>query len=139
MTNKPTYLLDSFALLAYLNNEPGGGRVLEVLGLAKSHKCRLVMSLINFGEVLYITERTRGLPAAQTVQALVESLPLELLGTSRDLILDAAHIKTSHALSYADAFAVASAIHESATILTGDPEYQSVENLVKVEWLVGLS
>ena len=133
MTNKPTYLLDSFALLAYLNNEPGGGRVLEVLGLAKSHKCRLVMSLINFGEVLYITERTRGLPAAQTVQALVESLPLELLGTSRDLIWDAAHIKASHVLSYADAFAVASAMLENAIILTGDPEYRAVDDLVKVE------
>ncbi len=139
VASKPTYLLDSFALLAYLNNEPGGGRVQEVLALAKSHKCRLVMSLINLGEVLYITERTRGLPAAQTVQALVESLPLELLEASRDLILDAAHIKASHTLSYADAFAVALAMRESAIILTGDPEYHAVEDLVKVEWLVGLS
>jgi PIN domain nuclease of toxin-antitoxin system len=139
VASKPTYLLDSFALLAYLNDEAGGGRVQEVLALGKSHKCRLMMSLINLGEVLYITERKRGLPAAQTVQALVESLPLELLEASRDLILDAAHIKALHALSYADAFAVASAIRESAIILTGDPEYQSVEDLVKVEWLVGLS
>jgi PIN domain nuclease of toxin-antitoxin system len=139
VASKPTYLLDSFALLAYLNDEPGGEQVQEVLTLGKTHKCRLMMSLINLGEVLYITERTRGLPAAQTVQALVESLPLELLEASRDLILDAAHIKALHALSYADAFAVASAIREGATILTGDPEYQSVEDLVKVEWLVGLS
>ena len=136
MASKPIYLLDSFALLAYLNDEPGGGRVQEVLALAKSHKCRLVMSLINLGEVLYITERTRGLPAAHAVQALVESLPLELLEASRDLILDAAHTKSSHALSYADAFAVASAMRESAIILTGDPEYQEVENLVKIEWLI---
>ena len=136
MTNKPTYLLDSFALLAYLNDEPGGRRVKEILALGKSHKCRPVMSLINLGEVLYITERRRGLPAAQSVQALVESLPLELLEASRDLILDAAHIKASHSLSYADAFAVASAMRESAIILTGDPEYHEVEAMVKVEWLV---
>ena len=136
MASKPTYLLDSFALLVYLNDEAGGGRVQEVLALTKNYKCRLVMSLINLGEVLYITERTRGLPAAQTVQALVESLPLELLETSRDLILDAAHIKASHALSYADAFAVASAMRENAIILTGDPEFQSVGDLVEVEWLI---
>ena len=136
MASKPTYLLDSFAFLAYLNDEPGRERVQEILALGKSHKCRLVMSLINLGEVLYITERTRGLPAAQMVQALVESLPLELLEVSRDLILDAAHIKASHALSYADAFAIASAICESAIVLTGDPEYHAVEDLVKVEWLV---
>ena len=136
MASKTTYLLDSFALLAYLNDEPGGERVQEILALGKSHKGRLVMSLINLGEVLYITERTRGLPVAQTVQALVESLPVELLEASRDLILDAAHIKANHALSYADALAVACAIRENAIILTGDPEYKTVEDLVQVEWLV---
>jgi predicted nucleic acid-binding protein len=136
MASKPVYLLDSFALLAFLNDEPGGAaRILEILTLAKDHQCRLVMSLINLGEVLYITERNRGLPAAQSVQALAESLPLELLETSRDLILDAAHIKANHALSYADAFAAATAIREHAVILTGDPEYQTVEDLVKLEWL----
>lgn len=135
VANRPVYLLDSFALLAYLNDEPGGTRVLDVLTLAKGRKCRLVMSLINLGEVLYITERNRGLPAAQTVQALVESLPLELLEANRDLILDAAHIKAQHALSYADAFAVASAVRENAIVLTSDPEFKTVEDLVKVEWL----
>jgi predicted nucleic acid-binding protein len=50
-------------------------------------------------------------------------------------VLDAAHIKANHALSYADAFAVAAAIRESATILTGDPEFETVESLVKIEWL----
>jgi PIN domain nuclease of toxin-antitoxin system len=135
VANKSTYLLDSFALLAYLNDEAGGGEVQEVLALAKAHKCRAVMSLINLGEVLYITERTRGLPAAQAVQALVETFPLELLEASRDLILDAAHIKAHHALSYADAFAVASAVREDACILTGDPEYQTVKDLIQIEWI----
>jgi PIN domain nuclease of toxin-antitoxin system len=134
--SNPVYLLDSFALLAFLNDETGGARVQEILALAQVRQCRALMSLVNFGEVLYITERSRGLPAAQSVQALVESLPLELLETSRDLILDAAHIKAHHAISYADAVAVASAIHEHAIILTGDPEYQTVEDLVNIEWLV---
>jgi predicted nucleic acid-binding protein len=135
VANKPVYLLDGYALLAYLNDEQGGKRVLEVLTLAKGRKCRLLMSWINLGEVLYITERARGMAAAQAVQALVESLPLEILEVSRDIILDAAHIKSRHALSYADAFAVASAIRENATVLTNDPEYKTVEDLVKVEWL----
>ena len=136
MENSPVYLLDSFALLAFLNDEPGRVRAQEVLALAQAYKCRVLMSSVNLGEVLYITERSRGLPAAQSVQALVESLPLELLEASRDLILDAAHIKAHHALSYADSLAVASAIHENAIILTGDPEFKTVEDLVKIEWLV---
>jgi predicted nucleic acid-binding protein len=133
--SKPVYLLDSYALLAYLNDEPGKSRVQELLLLAESHKCRLLMCLINLGEVLYIAERLRGLPLAQSVLALVESLPLELLDASRDLVLDAAHIKAHHALSYADAFAVAAALRERAIIITGDPEFKTVEHSVMVEWL----
>lgn len=133
--NKPVYLLDSFALLAYLNDEPGKTRVQELLSLAEDRKCRLVMCLVNLGEVLYIAERERGLPLAHSVLALVESLPMELLDVSRDLVLDAAHVKAHHALSYADAFAVAAAMREGAIVLTGDPEFETVEDLIKVEWL----
>ena len=133
--NKPVYLLDSFALLAYLNDEPGKTRVQELLSLAEDRKCRLVMCLVNLGEVLYIAERERGLPLAQSILALVESLPMELLDASRDLVLDAAHVKAHHALSYADAFAVAAAMREGAIVLTGDPEFETVEDLIKVEWL----
>jgi len=133
--NKPAYLLDSFALLAYLNGEPGQARVLEVLSLAEKRKCRVLMCTVNLGEVLYLTERRLGLTKAQSVLALVESLPLELLETTRELVLDAAHVKASHPLSYADAFAVAAAVREHAEILTGDQEFEAVQHMVSVEWL----
>lgn len=135
MVNKSVYLLDSFALLAYLNDEAGCTRVQEILALAEGRKCRVVMCLVNLGEVLYITERERGLAMAQGVLALTESLPLELLDASRDLVLDAAHIKANHSLSYADAFATAAAVRENAVVVTGDPEFKSVEELIKIEWL----
>ena len=135
MANKSVYLLDSFALLAYLNDEAGCTRVQEILALAESRKCRVVMCLVNLGEVLYITERERGLAMAQGVLALTESLALELLDASRDLVLDAAHIMANHPLSYADAFATAAAVRENAVVVTGDPEFRSVEELIKIEWL----
>jgi predicted nucleic acid-binding protein len=134
---KPAYLLDSFALLAYLGDEAGKTRLQELLALAEAGKCRLLMSQINLGEVLYIVERERGLSAAQSVLALVESLPVELLEASRERVLDAAHVKANYALSYADAFAVAAAMQEKAVILTGDPEFEAVEELVEVEWIKG--
>jgi predicted nucleic acid-binding protein len=135
VANRPVYLLDSFALLAYLNDEAGRVRVQEILALAEGRKCRVIMCLVNLGEVLYITERERGLAMAQSVLALAESLPLELLDATRDLVLDAAHIKAHHPLSYADAFAAAAALRENAVVVTGDPEFKSVEELIKIEWL----
>jgi predicted nucleic acid-binding protein len=129
------YVLDSFALLAYLNDEPGRAQVQEKLMLAQEGNISAYLCLINLGEVLYLTERRRGLFQAQRVLALVESLPLQILDVSRDLVLDAAHIKAQYVMSYADAFVVAVAQRENAIILTGDPEFKSVEALVQVNWL----
>jgi predicted nucleic acid-binding protein len=129
------FILDSYALMAYLGDEGGRRRIEEVLAEANAGQCSLFLCLINFGEVLYMTERKRGLVMAQRVQGLIESLPIELVEASRNLILDAAHIKARHALSYADTFVVALAQRKSGTILTGDPEFRAVEDLIKIEWL----
>ena len=129
------YVLDSFALLAYLNGEAGAERVATLLSAAQAGKYRLLLCTINLGEILYTVERRRGLAAAQRVQALLESLPLEEVEATRELVLDAAHLKALHPISYADAFAAALALRENATILTGDPEFESLQERVGVEWL----
>ncbi len=133
---KPVYVLDSFALLAYLNGESGEERVEEVLSLGEKHECRILLCLINLGEVLYITERHRGLVQAQKVLALIDSLPLDILEPDRELVLEAAHIKAQYTLSYADAFVAATALREHGNVITGDPEFQEVESIIQVEWLV---
>jgi len=51
------------------------------------------------------------------------------------LVLDTAHIKADHALSYADAFIVALAQREGAVVLTGDLEFQAAEGIINIEWL----
>ncbi|MBN1147560.1 MAG: type II toxin-antitoxin system VapC family toxin [Anaerolineales bacterium] len=132
---KPFYVLDSYALLAYLNAEPGQAQVQAMLAQAQEGKAQIYLCLINLSEVLYLTERRRGLSHAQRVLALVESLPLQVLDVTRDLVLDAAHIKAQAAISYADAFVAAVAQREEAIVLTGDPEFKSVEAFVKVDWL----
>jgi ribonuclease VapC len=129
------FILDSYALLAFLGGDPGQPRIKDALTQAKDGKCRLLLCMINFGEVLYMTERRRGFSAAQNVQALIEHLPIEILDATRNLVLDAAHVKANHALSYADAFVIAIARREGGVILTGDPEFQTVEELVTIEWL----
>ncbi len=59
------YVLDSFALLAYLEGEPGMPRVRSVLEGAAAQRHTVYLSLINLGEALYITERERGLVEAR--------------------------------------------------------------------------
>ena len=129
------YVLDSFAMLAFLGGETGMEQVKDVLRLAAENRCKVIMSLINLGEVLYITEREVGLAQAQAALAVIEQLPLELIPVMQKEVLAAAHLKANYRISYADAFAIATAVEYNGTILTGDPEFETVEKFVSVEWL----
>ena len=129
------YVLDSFALLAHLGDEAGAARVRAVLRAARLDRAEVFLSAINLGELVYITERERGLVQAQMALNAVEQLPVQILEATRERVLAAAHLKATHAISYADAFVVAAAQEMTATILTGDPEFRTVEALVPVEWL----
>lgn len=135
MADLPAFVLDTFALLAYLQDEAGASRVESLLVKAAKGNCRLFVSIINLGEMLYITERRGGVSKAQDALALIRQLPIEILPADEQSVFSAAHIKAGHALSYADAFSVAVAIQKDAVILTSDPEFDSVASLVVVEWL----
>jgi predicted nucleic acid-binding protein len=135
MADSSAYVLDSFALLAYLQDEPIASRVEKLLETAGKEKCQIFLSLINLGELLYIIERRGGVAKAQDALALIQQLPIVVVPANEEVVFAAAHIKANHTLSYADAFVVAVAVQENAIILTGDPEFQTVEGNLKVERL----
>jgi predicted nucleic acid-binding protein len=111
-----TYCLDSWAVLALLRDEqPAASKVERAM---EEHP---VMSWINAGEVFYVLARSAGEGAArQAVRDLSRTVTLEVPDEQR--VIEAASIKAGHRLAYADAFAVATALAHSATLLTGDPE-----------------
>ena len=129
------YVLDAFALLAYLRGEPGAERVRDLLLRARSGEAHLYLCLVNYGEVLYISERQGGRPAAEEAIRIIDHLPLEIVPADRDLTFAAAHLKARYPISYADAFAAALAQKLGAILVTGDPEFRKVEAVVEIEWL----
>ena len=129
------YILDSFALLAYLGGEAGEGRVKEILRETSRENNRTLMSLINLGEVVYITERERGLAKAQEVLAIIEQLPIEILSVDRQVVLGAAHVKANYPVAYADAFAITAAQANDGVLVTGDPEFETVKDDIRIEWI----
>lgn len=130
------FVLDSFALMAHLYAEPGGDRVRDLLGACQEGSERAWIPMINVGEAIYTTSRRQGPLAASIALGEIDRLPVSQLKATRERILAAAHIKARHRLSYADAFVAAAGIELAATILTGDPEFRSIENEVDIEWLV---
>jgi len=93
------------------------------------------MSLVNLAEVLYTVERRNGFETARGTIAIIDQLPIHLVEVHRKLAFAAAHIKAHHALSLADAFAVALAMEKNARVVTGDPEFESVAKEIAIEWL----
>jgi len=135
VASKTNYVLDSFALLAYLQGEAGMERVQSVLEDGGKDRCHIYVCIINLGEVVYIIERAMGLAKAHEALAAIQQLPIEIFPAENETVLDAAHIKAHHTLSYADAFAVVAAQAVNGIVLTGDKEFESVEQVISVEWL----
>jgi predicted nucleic acid-binding protein len=120
------YVLDAFAVLAYIGDEEGAEKVEELLNKAENGETKLIMNYVNLGEVYYIIAREFGVTKANEVIAIVKRWNLEFVGVDENLSLTTARIKAMHSLSYADAFAVATAINRKATIVTGDREFEGV-------------
>jgi len=135
MADLPAYVLDAFAFMAYLQGEPAAQSVRKILSDAKENKCRVFISIINVGEVLYNIERSKGLTSAHEALALIQSLPIEILPADNQTVIAAAHIKANHLISYADAFVVVAAQKINGVIMTGDPEFEEVTELAQIEWL----
>ena len=122
-------------MLAYLKEEAGYEIVLNRIEEANEGKSKLFMSVLNLGEVLYIVERERGLFKAQEVLALIDELPIIIEPADRELTLAAAHIKAQCSIGYADCFATALAQQKKAVLISGDPDFEKVAEMVALEWL----
>jgi len=138
-SSRPTYVVDSYALLAYLQGENGGERVRDLLRQARAGDSHVAMSLINLGEVLYLVERRGSLRLANETLGVIRALPVGMLPVTEETVPAAAHVKARHTISYADAFVVAAALECGGAMVTGDHEFHQIEGDVQIEWLTGAS
>ncbi|MCX7010082.1 MAG: type II toxin-antitoxin system VapC family toxin, partial [Kiritimatiellaeota bacterium] len=124
-----TKVLDSWALIAFFEDEPAADDVEKLLQQAAAEKHKLLLSVVSWGEVYYNTMREVSRAAAEQKAQEIASLPIEIIGVSDDLTLakQAAIFKALHKLSYADCFAAALAKQRNAELITGDPEFEAVE------------
>ena len=130
-----TYVFDSFALMAHFEGESRGKKATELLSKALSGKPVIYMSVINIGEVYYITMRERGIEKAEEMMMLLEQLPIRVLPSDKELTIEAAKLKASHPVAYADCFAAALAMKKNVKVVTGDPEFGKFEKKVGILWI----
>jgi len=133
----PSKVLDSWALMAYFKGEPAGLAVEELIHKASAEKIRLLLSVVNWGEVYYGMWRAGGKEVAESVAGDLSRLPIDVVGVGDDLTLarQAATYKATRKMSYADCFAAALAKARNAELVTGDPEFKELEKEIKINWL----
>jgi ribonuclease VapC len=134
-----TMVLDAHALMVLFNDEPGADEVEKLLLKAESGNPRLLMSVINWGEIYYSIMRGASQELADSKSHEIAGMRIELIPVdARDLelIRQAAVFKATKKMSYADCFAAALARTQSAELVTGDREFKVVEKeLKKIKWL----
>ena len=132
------FILDSYALIGYLENEAFSDQLQRLLTQAKKGACRLFVHAIHVGEVYYIILREQGHSVADLAYARIKAFPIKLIDRiSEELLLAAASLKAKYPISYADSFAAALAMVNNCYLLTGNPEFELLEKegRISIQWL----
>jgi predicted nucleic acid-binding protein len=132
-------VLDAHALMVLFNDEPGAEEVERILVKAETGATRLLMSVINWGEIYYSILRGASVQIADSKSREIAAMRIEIVPVEAgdfELVRQAAVFKAKKRMSYADCFAAALAKIEDAELITGDPEFKAVESeLKKIRWL----
>lgn len=133
-----TMVLDAHALMVLFNDEPGAEEVEKILLKAESGSPKLLMSVVNWGEIYYSILRGVSQEMAETKAHEIAGMQIELVPVDADdleLVRQAAAFKATRKMSYADCFAAALAKIKNAELVTGDREFKQLARDVKIHWL----
>lgn len=136
MARKPrAIVLDSWAVMAYLEDETTAEKVAEIIADAHEEKIPLLMTVVNAGEVWYILAREVSIAEADASVRQLRQLGIEFINADWDLAREAGGFKAKHKMSFADCFAAALAKQRKAHLVTGDQEFKQVEQEITIEFL----
>jgi ribonuclease VapC len=129
------YVLDTWAVIAYLEDEPSGAQVEELIATAHEEQIPIYMSVVNVGEVWYTLAREVSEEEANAGVKMLSDLRIQFENVDWELTQEAARFKSQNKMSYADAFAAALAKVKKADLVTGDNEFKPLDGQIKILWV----
>ncbi len=127
------YVLDANALLGFFEARHGAAqKIRHLFDEARRLDKPLLMSAVTWGEVFYLEWRWHGEPGAQQAEAVLKELPIVVIGVDQERASRAGGLKEKHSLGFADAFAAELAVERGAWLVTADPEFSKVGQLLSV-------
>ena len=130
------FILDSYALLCLFDKKRRLEKeaVTKYLEDAEKGRIKLYISKMNEGEVFYKLHKYLGGPIATGFREDLKRglFPLHVVSVNDKRVEEASAIKAKYPVSYADAFCIALAKDMNLPVITGDPEFESVRNIINV-------
>ena len=130
-----TRVIDAHGLLVFLEKEAGFEKVEQFFVTAVEKDNYLLMTSVNFGEVYYIILRECGQEKAHEIEKIIRTLPIDIIDVDLNLAREAARFKATKKISYADCFAAALAKIRRGELVTGDREFEFLENEIRIFWI----
>jgi|HubBroStandDraft_4_1064222.scaffolds.fasta_scaffold64038_4 predicted nucleic acid-binding protein len=131
-----TYVLDSSAVLRYLDGEAGSDRVSEIIKDHLAGRCEAVICSLHWGEIAGQTCKQRGTRAMELVLSRLRALGVQAVAVDADRAVRAALIKVETGIPYVDAFGVELAGRGLDRVLvTADFDFKAAGRNVKIEFL----
>ena len=128
-------VLDSWTVLAYLQGEPSAEKIYSVISSSREMNHKILMSVVNLGEVWYILAREISEREADSAILRIVNWGVEIRDADWQLAKEASRFKSKNRISYADAFAAALAKMTGGELITGDREFKSLEPEIRINWL----
>jgi predicted nucleic acid-binding protein len=129
------YVLDTWAVMAYLEDEPSGEQIEDLIITAHEEQIPIYMSVVNVGEVWYTFAREISEDEADASVKSLRDLRIQFEDANWELTQEAARFKSKNKMSYADTFAAALAKTKKAELITGDSEFKPLDGEIKISWV----
>ena len=130
------FVLDSSALLRYIDDEPGSQRVEDILKACVAGQAGVCISAMQWGEVAgNIRHRFGATDQSRILSAILPS-EVEVVPVTGQRAIQAAEMKVDRRIAYADAIALELARDAPDHLLvTADYGFKSVDDIAKIEFL----
>ncbi len=125
------FVLDTSALLAYIEDEEGADQIEGLLQKANDGKTALYISTTSCIELFYISLQEQGEKAADERMQLVDNLMIIQEPVDSQLTRITGVIKANHTLSFADACIAGLAKFKNAKLVHKDPEFEQIEDEIE--------
>ena len=130
------YVLDSSAILRYLDDEAGAVRVAEIIKSHLAGGCVAAVSALHWGEVAGITCKLHGRSAMELVLSRLSSFGLPIIAADAERAVRSSLIKLKREIPYVDAFGIELASDSRDHVfVTADFDFKPASRDVTIEFL----